>query len=687
MNSRCPLSGAGKIRAFTHELRNGITARRRACAGLPACLSVMLVCLLLCGCPTTIITSDPERGASRTDTPATPSPARRDMSLAGQARTAWNAGNMAEAERLYGIIARSPQSAPADRALAHERTAVAAMLNKRPHSALDALEQWRAATPAADSQAVWQETWGQALMHLGDSEATRLAEAVWKDAGRPLPLRGMAGGVIMTLSPNAAEAVAGDLNTLYERASAADRVALEQRLHTLLGHADDREITQLSSLTGPERDHLFPWTVVLLEDLARARGGIRAGQLAARIDAPGVFADASLVETALRGTPSTLLVPELGGNVAFKPGCAALALPLSGPYAPIGRKVAAGATAAADVLARNGQTMSVTLVDTEAPDWIERINALPPQCVAVGGPLRAPSYAAAKAGGLTASRAVFTFMPSLEGGDEGATAWRFFASADDQIAAMLRFTGRLGISAYGVLMPDDPYGRRMTEIFTRSVQAAGGSINLASYTPGSTTDWSKLMGRFVGSYMAGKTPMSSAKFQAVFLPDSWQNAENMLPYLFYQGEDRLVLMGTALWEQGLAAKGRINTENMDLAVFPGAWNPQADTPARAALAQALPRAGQKAEPDAWNALGFDFVRFASALNLTEAGWTPSAVNERIAEAQLMDWSMAPIRWEGGRAAQELFVLHPITTGFEPVDEAAFKQRLDEIRARYARRRR
>lgn len=673
------LFGAGKLRAFARKPRNGIAAHRRA--GMPA-FSVMLVCLLLCGCPATIITSDPGRSPGRTETPA-----RRDMSLTGQARTAWNAGNMAEAERLYGIIARNPHSAPADRALAHERAAVAALLNQRPHSALETLDQWRAATPAADSQAIWQETWGQALLHLGDGEATRLADAVWKDATRPLPLRGMAGGVLMTLSPNAAEARAGELNTLYERAPAADRAALEQRLHTLLNHADDADIARLSGLTGPERDHLFPWTLVLLEDLVRARGGVRAGQLAARIDAPGVFADPSLVEAALRGTPATPFVPGLGSNVAFKSGCAALALPLSGPYAPVGRKVAAGATAAADVLSRNGQTMNVTLVDTDAPDWIERVNALPPHCVAVGGLLRAQSYTAARTSGLTASRAVFAFLSSLEGTDEGMTAWRFFSSADDQIAAMLRFTGRLGISAYGVLMPDDPYGRRMTEIFTRSVQAAGGSVSLASYTPGSATDWSRLMGRFVGSYMAGKTPMSSAKFQAVFLPDSWQNAEKMLPYLFYQGEDRLVLMGTALWEQGLAAKGRVNTKNMDLAVFPGAWNPHAATPARAALADALARAGHGNGPDVWNALGFDFVRLASALNLTEAGWTPASVNERLAEAQLMDWSMAPIRWGGGRAAQELFILHPTATGFEPVDEAAFKRRLDEIRARYARRRR
>ena len=123
------------------------------------------------------------------------------------------------------------------------------------------------------------------------------------------------------------------------------------------------------------------------------------------------------------------------------------------------------------------------------------------------------------------------------------------------------------------------------------------------------------------------------------------------------------------------------------AIFPGAWNPHAATAACVELRDALTRAGGQGGPDVWSALGFDFVRFASALNLDGPGWTPSVVNERLAAAQLMDWSMAPIRWGGGRAAQEMFIFHPTASGFEPVDEKAFKQRRDEIRARYARRRR
>ena len=47
--------------------------------------------------------------------------------------------------------------------------------------------------------------------------------------------------------------------------------------------------------------------------------------------------------------------------------------------------------------------------------------------------------------------------------------------------------------------------------------------------------------------------------------------------------------------------------------------------------------------------------------------------------------MAPIRWSGGKASQKLFIFHPVQTGFELADPAAFKARHKEILARHARR--
>ena len=380
---------------------------------------------------------------------------------------------------------------------------------------------------------------------------------------------------------------------------------------------------------------------------------------------------------------------QLGGGAAsgragdFSSGCVALAVPLSGSYGPFGDKIAAGAVAAQGELSKSGIAMDVRLINTESPDWLDKLAQLPPQCVMVGGPLRPDRYAALKARNLQTSRAVFAFRSSLEGSDEGSAAWRFFSSPQDQIDAVLRFGADLGLSGYGVLAPSDAYGQRMADMFLQSARGRGQSVKLATYQAGDTGNWSGVMRDFVGGTMRGKTPVPTTTFQAAFIPDTWDNLELLVPFLFYQGEDRLVLMGTSLWEQGLSSRSSVNVANLDLAIFPGSWDPAASTPAAAALVRAMAENG-KGVPDFWAGIGYDFVRFASVMNV-RGPWTPGEINSRLSSAQNMEWSMAPIRWSGGKASQKLFIFHPVQTGFELADPAAFKARHKEILARHARR--
>ena len=368
------------------------------------------------------------------------------------------------------------------------------------------------------------------------------------------------------------------------------------------------------------------------------------------------------------------------GSTAFSSNCVVLALPASGSYAPFGTKILNGAKAAQSDLAQKGARIDLRVIDTEQPNWLTELQQLPPQCVAVGGPLRHDRYSSAKQGQALQNRALFAFLPRIEGSDEGSVAWRFFASPEDQIHALLNFTEDLGISSYGVLAPADTYGQGMTNLFTRAVGLKGGQVKTASYPANDVSSWQGIMSSFIGSYMKGKVPVPSTTFQAAFMPDSWHNLELMTPYLFYQGEDRLVLMGTSLWEQGLSSKTTVNVANLDLAVFPGAWNPEAAS----APAQALTQNLAGAVPNFWEGVGFDFVRLASALNLT-APTSALDINQRLTAAQSMDWAMAPIRWTNGRAAQQLFIFQPTGTGFKLVDKEAFRSRLQEIKARHARR--
>jgi len=223
----------------------------------------------------------------------------------------------------------------------------------------------------------------------------------------------------------------------------------------------------------------------------------------------------------------------------------------------------------------------------------------------------------------------------------------------------------------------------MTDLFLKAVRTNGSTAKIATYPSGDTSSWGEVMRGFVGGTMRGKTPVPTSTFQAAFIPDSWKNLELLVPFLFYQGEDRLVLMGTSLWEQGLSNRSSVNVANLDLAIFPGAWNPASPSPAAGALVRAMAESG-KGTPDFWEGIGYDFVRMASVMNL-QTPWTPAQVNQRLASAQNMEWSMAPMSWSNGKAAQALFVFRPVQSGFELAEPGAFKARYNEIIARHARR--
>ncbi|MDE7370346.1 MAG: hypothetical protein K2N07_01100, partial [Desulfovibrio sp.] len=122
-----------------------------------------------------------------------------------------------------------------------------------------------------------------------------------------------------------------------------------------------------------------------------------------------------------------------------QPACVVLALPASGPYAAIATKIKRGAEAARQELTGAGATLRLETVNTEAPDWLTTLAALPASCAVVGGPLRDAAYEQAQKAGALEQRAFFAFVPNLKAGEEGARAWRFFPSPQDQVDALVAF--------------------------------------------------------------------------------------------------------------------------------------------------------------------------------------------------------------------------------------------------------
>lgn len=672
-------------------------------------LLMLSLAMSACVSKKTIVLAPSEYTSPAPTSPA--APVAPQLPTMAEAYAIWESGDMGLAAQYYEKIATADITSTEDKALAWQYYAMAMSSMGQAHNALQGLQECLALDPQADQSAVWQETWYAAASQLPAQEAMDLARVIYPDQSRPWPLRAQAGllfgvrQIVSIVNPDAAQLAnpVHLLNDIYTSANAAWRASLELQLYKELDQYPTLPLSVLRGMVNTGNIGQYPYNVIQLQ---------KVGVL---LSSPSTVATATGAIVQLQQHASfenTELYNTVLGSIAAQSTCLAFALPLSGPYAPIGLKIARGASAAQWELGNKGQNIDLHLINTEAPTWLDQIVALPSQCTTVGGPLRATSFAEAKARGID-NRAFFTFMSQLETTapqtttsqatvpqdtaytdapdepvtqapipDEGTIAWRFFTSTQDQMTALLDFSYGLGISKYCILAPDEPYGHHMSALFSQKVQERGGTVSQASYPPSTITAWNGIAGKLLGRKTINKMPVPTADFQALFLPDSWRNMEILVPNIFYHGEDRQVLLGTAIWSQGLSTGGNV-TNNFALSTFPNAWNPYAQNQAMQSLASYLSQIGQE-EADLWVGLGYDFVRFASLLSLPQ-NWTAHDVNAQLPSlAASFDWSMAPISWTAdGIASQQLFLFSPTASGFTPLNEEAFAKRLERTRTRHA----
>lgn len=384
-------------------------------------------------------------------------------------------------------------------------------------------------------------------------------------------------------------------------------------------------------------------------------------------------------------------LPTTSGKETSKPtvkkgSLVVLLLPADGPFAPIAQKIRRGAETAATELNKNGTEVRFLTIDSSNPSWEIHLNAAidsrPESFFVIGGPLQSSVYAKARESGILRRHAFFTFMPQLDDGEEGKLAWRFFPSPQDQIDALLSFaTDTMGVSTFGAFYPGDVYGLRMTGLMEQALAKRGLSLQKASYDAGNPNSWASAVAPLIKPTQnqdgSNAVPIPQTSFEALFLPDSWRNMGMLTTALTYNGEDRLILMGTTLWEQGLSGKRLPDVEKFALAVFPGAWNQ-----ARA------PKALQGAGHDFWTALGYDFVRFAVQLGFDKLSPSPDRAPSEVINAACarvrMIWGMAPISWDGnGIAHQKLYLFQPAADGMKPLAPEDYKATRQAILQRAA----
>ena len=339
-----------------------------------------------------------------------------------------------------------------------------------------------------------------------------------------------------------------------------------------------------------------------------------------------------------------------------------LLLPLSGPYAQVGWKIAKGADTAWREGRAQTEAPAIKLINTESPTFLDELRAVGDVPV-IGGPLRKEIWEQIRLAGLHRSSRFLTFMPSVE--DEGAEAWRFFSTPADQVRAVIRGCEQLGITSYAILHPQDRFGTAMTDIFQEQARILGARVStVRGYDVQNPPTWSKAVASILGASGAKDALNPEPPFQAVFLPDSFFRVQQLAPLFHYYEETRLLLLGPQLWGQSLP-DAKLEAHYFDLTIFPGAWSPDLTSQNARNFKLGMQEGGEEA-PDMWAALGYDFVRFTALVGGAQR--SADAFNQALAEAaSRMPWTLAPMHWDAGRASQDLFLFQPAREGLIPAD--------------------
>lgn len=657
--------------------RSPAASARRLLAALAA-----LCCLALAGCQA-------GTGVGKAVTP--PAADLPTGELSRQAEQAFGKKLYAQSELFHSRLLERKDLPKAQRPAVLQRLAASATAAKHPRQAREALETWADLDKKALSDAEWNRIYLEALAGMDKQDSLdQHLDWVLKKSGMPWETRKAVALKAADLAFKAKDYPRGlkTLESFYRLApDVKSRAGLEKDLRGALERMRDQDLKAMAQAAPAERKGKFPYVLAQFEQARReARGSEQFDRswLALR----AIAANADLADKSLIGSTVTRLEQRHGSPKAG----IVLALPLTGRYQDIGRKMARGANAAQLLFAKAGLDLDLKIVNTETPGWVERIQELPVHYTVVGGPVRVDAFKELAAKGGLAKRAHFAFLPELGEVEEGKLAWRFFPSSHDQVRSLVDFAvGRLGIKGLAVLAPDEKFGAHMAKLFAEEVAGRGAQlVARESYPPDDHPQWGRKVAKLlkVPEKLRGASKAAPVRpnpgFGAIFLPDGWNQSQLLISNFFFYEADQIVFLGPELWSRYLDSAKDVEDQYFRLAVCPGAWWPESS--GAKLLQQTLSEEGQGAA-DFWVALGFDFLRFASQIGPLPSGWNADTLNQRLARAAAsLDFSMAPLSFDqNGVARQKLYLFSPQKEGKALADPEAVAKGVERARARKAQR--
>ena len=252
-------------------------------------------------------------------------------------------------------------------------------------------------------------------------------------------------------------------------------------------------------------------------------------------------------------------------------------LPLTGRFAKFGDESLNGILLASGVFeaspaAGTSQLRLLVRDSGTGPDAaasaVSELAANPAVSAVIGPLLAEDAEGASSAAEVGALPMLSLSAKEIPAGQSGQHVFRFGATARAEADALAEYTVKvMGLRRFGVLYPEDPYGRGLRDLFEQAVQARGGSVVRAvGYEPRPQN----LTGPVRDVLGPPGKPGSAPSIDAVFVPDSRDKGAMAATALVAAGASSVRVLGTRGWQSpdllrlgGTAIEGAIFTEPFD----------------------------------------------------------------------------------------------------------------------------
>lgn len=422
---------------------------------------------------------------------------------------------------------------------------------------------------------------------------------------------------------------------LAHQESSSEREEIEDEIFTLIGNAKSSELTQMvESATGSNFvPHIFHRLASVYIEENRLEDARAAAMSLVRSTSEQYW-----VSIGRR------IFERIELELSVKAGVVGCLLPLSGPFAIYGQEVLNGIQLGMGLFGPSEEDNALELIikDTggtskTAVTMVEEL-AVEDKVVAIIGPLASkPSSAAAK-------RAQELGIPIItltqKGGitSEGDMVFRNYLTPDKEVKRVLqKAMNDMAFKRFGILYPDNSYGHFFMNLFWDNVEEMGGNVTAAeSYAP-DDTDFSeeikKMVGlhyprpesltlmleemkwlaaeeEIVGAPFSDGEPVPIVDFDAVFIPDNYQQVALIAPQFPFNNVFDIRFVGTSLWQSVELIE--MAGEYIQGAFFPSGFFPDRDYDPMKEFVKRY-RENFEAEPGILAATGYDTMMFLKEL--------------------------------------------------------------------------